>query len=192
MVCCRCASERCRIRGKEGVVDGATVKRLADAVRTRDFSRASAMLKIRPELVNMELAENDERRALHFAVLDRSSEMVRLLMRSGANARKGIYPHRAATTALTLATERGYDEIVAIITDEERQRDTQQRSPDASSPPDKPAAANDEAMAAVRRGDFGWLRARHAEGLLVNAINDSGALVTAGGEIPQTDGVALF
>src|SRR5262245_33685915 len=155
MVCCRCASERCRIRGKEGVVDGATVKRLADAVRTRDFSRASAMLKIRPELVNMELAENDERRALHFAVLDRSSEMVRLLMRSGANARKGIYPHRAATTALTLATERGYDEIVAIITDEERKTDGQPRSADASPSPEQVATVND-AMAAVRRGDVEW------------------------------------
>ena len=173
-------------------VDGATVNSLADAVRARDFTRVSAMLKIRPELVNMELAENDERSALHFAVLDRSSAMVRLLMRSGANARKGIYPHRAATTALTLATERGYDEIVAIITDEERQRDRQQRSPDASSPPEKPAAANDEAIAAVRHGDVEWLRARHAEGLLVNAIADSGGLLTAAVENNQPDVLAFL
>ena len=82
-------------------VDGATVARLADAVRARDAAHVSAMLKLRPELVNMELAENDERSALHIAVLDRSSEMVRLLIRSGANARKGVYPHRDATAALT-------------------------------------------------------------------------------------------
>ncbi len=70
-------------------MDGATVNRFADAVRARDFTCVSALLEIRPELVNMALAENDERRPLHFAVLDRSSEMVRLLLHSGDNARKG-------------------------------------------------------------------------------------------------------
>ena len=35
---------------------------------------------------------------------------------------KGIYPHRDATSALTIATERGYDEIVAIIREEEQRR----------------------------------------------------------------------
>jgi ankyrin repeat protein len=34
----------------------------------------------------------------------------------------GIYPHRQATTALALATERGYDELVTIILEEERRR----------------------------------------------------------------------
>jgi hypothetical protein len=57
----------------------------------------------------------DERRALHYAVLDRSAGMTRVLMRHGADARAGIYPHREATTPLTLAEERGYDDIVAII-----------------------------------------------------------------------------
>lgn len=41
--------------------------------------------------------------------------MVRLLMERGADARIGIYPHRDATSALTLAIERGYDEIVEVI-----------------------------------------------------------------------------
>jgi Ankyrin repeats (3 copies) len=97
MVCCRFASgaavsaER-RRPPEPPSVTGNTVAALAKAVRTGDVARVSALLKIRPELVNMELAENDERSALHFAVLDRSSEMVRLLMRSGANAQKGIYP----------------------------------------------------------------------------------------------------
>jgi hypothetical protein len=101
-------------------VTGNSVSALANAVRAGDVTRVSAMLKLRPELVNMALAENDERTALHFAVLGRSAEIVRLLMQGGANARKGVYPHRAATTALTIATERRYGEIVAVIREEER------------------------------------------------------------------------
>ena len=82
----------------------------------------------------MDTAENNEHRALHYAVLNRSPEMVRLLMRHGADARSGIYPYRDATRALTIASERGYDEIVAIITDEEaRLRPT-------GSPPAEPGA----------------------------------------------------
>jgi ankyrin repeat protein len=80
------------------------------------------MLKARPELAHMEMAGNNEHRALHYAVLDRAPEMVRLLMEHGADARAGIYPHRDATSALTIATERGYDEIVAIIREEEQGR----------------------------------------------------------------------
>jgi len=172
-------------------LDG-TAASLADAVRARDIARASAMLKIRPELVNMELAENDERSALHFAVLDRSSEMVRLLMRGGANARKGIYPHRAATTALTIATERGYDEIVAIITNEERLRDERQRLPDAPSHAAQSESSDDRAVAAVRRGDVEWLRARHAEGSLANTITDSGGLLTVAVESDKPEVLALL
>ena len=54
--------------------------------------------------------------------MNRSPEIVRLLMQAGADARKGIHPHRDATTALTIAVERGYDEIVAIIEEEEQRR----------------------------------------------------------------------
>ncbi len=67
-------------------------------------------------------AESDEHKALHVAVLHQQPAMVRLLMRHGADARRGIWPHRDATAALTIAEERGYDEIAAIILDEERRR----------------------------------------------------------------------
>ena len=43
-------------------------------------------------------------------------------MEPGADARKGIWPHRDATSALTIAIERGYDEIVGTIHDAERRR----------------------------------------------------------------------
>ena len=56
-------------------------------MRAGDVAQVRAMLKARPELVNMDMAENDEHRALHYAVLGRSVEMVRVLMEHGADAR---------------------------------------------------------------------------------------------------------
>jgi ankyrin repeat protein len=63
----------------------------------------------------MEMGENDEHRALHYAVFARSPEIVRVLLEHGADAYRGIYPHRDATSAITIARERGYGEIVAVI-----------------------------------------------------------------------------
>lgn len=100
-------------------VDGVTLKRLVDAVRTDDIAQVRALLKIRPELAHMSM---DNLQVLHHAVLNRSSEMVRILMQHGAHARDGVYPHRDATTPITIAAERGYDEIVAIIEEEEQRR----------------------------------------------------------------------
>ena len=53
-------------------VDGVTVSRLADAVRAGDLAHVRTMLKARPELVNIDVSENDEHRAVHYAVLQRS------------------------------------------------------------------------------------------------------------------------
>jgi ankyrin repeat protein len=103
-------------------VDGVTVRGLCDAVRAGDIDGVRAMLVVRPELVHLHVAEDDEHRALHHAVLQRRSEIVRLLMQHGADAREGIWPHRDATSPLTIATERGYADIIAIIRDEERRR----------------------------------------------------------------------
>jgi ankyrin repeat protein len=105
-------------------VNGATVARLHDAVRAGDRDAVRALLAARPELVNVDRAENDEHKALHVAVLARDAEMVRFLMEQGADARCGIWPHRDATGALTIAEDRGYDEIAAIIRDAERRRHT--------------------------------------------------------------------
>lgn len=101
-------------------VDGVTVRVLCDAVRAGDLDGVRAMLAVRPELVHLDVSEDDEHRALHHAVLHQQPEIVRLLMQHGADARKGIYPHRDATSPLTIATERGYAGIVAIIRDQER------------------------------------------------------------------------
>ena len=105
-----------------------TVQQLVDAVRAGDEAQVRAILQSCPELVHMDMAGNNEHRSLHYAVLGRSPAMVRILMQHGADARKGIYPHRSATTALTLATERGYQEIAAIIHEEENRRSAAESS----------------------------------------------------------------
>jgi len=156
-------------------VDGVTVQRLAGAVRGNDLAQVRAMLAARPELAGMAMSYGDEHRPIHFAVMERSPEMVRLLMRHGANPRQGIHPHRDATTAWTLAKERGYDEIVSIIEQEELPP-----GDDAAKSPSVPQVFGDEAArAAVAAGDMEWLRAQQAAGSLVNHVRwDGGGLLT--------------
>ena len=66
-------------------VDGATVHQLRDAIVADDLPQVRAMLKVRPELAHASI----ELQMLHYAVFNRSPEMVRLLMRHGAPARHG-------------------------------------------------------------------------------------------------------
>ena len=162
-------------------VDGITVQRLADFVRAGDLEQARSIIESRPELVNMTMSYGDEHRPLHFAVMGRLPAMVRLLMQHGADAREGIHPHRDATTALTLATERGYDEIVAIIREEEQRRRESGRQGIGATAQDERSGtmADDDAVGAVARSDEAWLLARHAEGKLVNRVTwESGGLLT--------------
>ena len=97
-------------------VDGATLQRLRDAIVAGEFAEVRAMLRVRPELARGSM----ELQMLHYAVINRAPEMVRLLMRLGASARHGVYPHRDATTPLAIAVARDYDDIVAVIEEEER------------------------------------------------------------------------
>jgi len=99
--------------------EGATVRRLAEAVRAGRLNEVRAMLTVRPELARMSI---DNLQVVHHAVLTRSPAMVRILMQHGANARDGVYPHRDATTAHAIAAQRGYDDIVRIIEEEEQQQ----------------------------------------------------------------------
>lgn len=116
-------------------IDGVTIKRLVTAVRANDIEDARAILRIRPELVNTVEAWNYEYTALHYAVLARLPEMVRTLMQLGADPHAGVNPHIDATGPLTIATERGYDEIVAVLHEEERRREADQPATD-DVPPD--------------------------------------------------------
>ncbi len=151
-------------------VDGVTIGRFVTAVNSGDADRVRAMLRQRPELVHMDTAGNNEHRGLHYAVLRRDAAMVRLLMESGADARKGIWPHRDATTALALARDRGYDELVEIIEREEQRRREQTSCPNATVSP-----AQDQINQAIRDGDnAAAIRMLEADGSLVRACDRTG------------------
>ena len=96
-------------------IDGVTVSRLIDATRAGNLDAVRAVLDTRPELVNTVAGANDERRALHYAVMARMPEMTRLLLRYGADPYLGVSPHNEATSPLSIATERGYDEIAELL-----------------------------------------------------------------------------
>jgi ankyrin repeat protein len=152
-------------------VDGANVGRFAQAAKSGDIGQVRKMLASRPELIGMDTAENDEHRALHYAVLRRDVEMVRLLMESGADARKGIFPHRDATSALALARDREYHDVVAIIEQEEMRRREEMSCPNATVSP-----VQDQISAAIAEGDAG--RAKHlleADRSLIQACDRDGA-----------------
>jgi ankyrin repeat protein len=127
-----------------------SLTRLADAVRARDLATAGEILAARPELVHFDMAEHDEHRVLHYAVLNRDAPMVRLLMTHGADPLKGIWPHRDATAALTLAADRGYDDIAAII---HALVPAPRESDAAPSIPAGAAAGDEAAMMAALRSD---------------------------------------
>ena len=168
-------------------VDGVTVRRLADSIRANDAALARRMLGTRPELANMAMSYGDEHRPIHFAVLNRLPEMVRLLMQHGANARVGIDPHRDATTAWILAKDRGHDEIVAVIEDEERR----QKPPDVERPQE--TQGDEDLRAAVAEGNIEWLRARHVAGTLTNPIRwEGGGLLTVAVEHNRPDVLTLL
>lgn len=157
-------------------VDGITIRRLIEAVKEGNSARVERMLGRRPELANMAVSYGDEHRAIHYAVIYRQEAIARLLMQYGANARAGIHPHRDATEAWTMAHERGYDEIVAIIEEEEGKRETS-----ADPEPETPQLVlGDEASReAVARNDMEWLQARKAEGKLTNDVRwNGGGLLT--------------
>jgi ankyrin repeat protein len=94
------------------------------------------------------MAETDEHRLIHHAVLRRDEPMVRALMQAGADARKGIFPRREATTAWLLAKEREFPEIVAAIEQEEQFQRESMSCPNVTVSP-----AQDELTALIRKGD---------------------------------------
>lgn len=151
-------------------VDGANVASLAAAVRAGDARRVRVLLNARPELIDMEVSGEGEHRVLHYAVLRRDAEMVRLLMEAGAEARKGIYPHRDATSAFALARDREYSEIVAIIEEEERQRRAEMSCPNATLSP-----IQDEINQAISNGDDEIaIRLLKADGSMIQACDREG------------------
>ncbi len=56
-------------------------------------------------------------------MLARATDMVRLLMERGADPHAGIYPHTDATSAISIATDWGYDDMVRALQEGERRRE---------------------------------------------------------------------
>jgi ankyrin repeat protein len=155
---------------KQHVV-GVTVEAFCRAADAGDIATVRKLAKARPELVNAERGGRyGENIALHFAVLNRDAPMARALMELGSDARKGIWPHRDATAAHTIASERGYDEIVAIIEDEEELRRKQMSSFGATINSDA-----DEILTAIRDGrDGDAKRILELDVSLIGACNTRG------------------
>jgi ankyrin repeat protein len=179
-------------------VDGINARQFIEATKANDAERVIGMLKLRPDLVDMQWSYGDERRALHYAVTKCLPDMVRVLMRGGANARAGVHPHRDATTPRTMAVEREFREIVAIIDDEEQKRAarTTNGTPPAStsrSASRSPSPDTIEVTRAVARGDTDWLRARHERHPLTNFIQwDGGGLLTLAAASNRPEALALL
>ncbi len=151
-------------------VDGVTIARFAEVVQAGDLAQVRSMLASRPELVGMDRSEGDEHRGLHYAVLAHDAEMVRLLMEAGADARKGIWPHRDATSALALARDREFSEIVAIIEEEERLRREEMSCPNATVSP-----VQDQISAAIFHDDSATaMQLLEAEPSLIQACDREG------------------
>ena len=141
-----------------------TVRNLIEAVRAGDVAHVRVLLERRPELARMSA---DNFSPLHYAVLQRATEMTRLLVQHGADLQAGIYPHGDATVPLTLAVERGYDEIAHIIKKEERRRR------DANT--GGPAPEDDELRKAILSGNTDQAIAlMQAQPELVNTSSEEG------------------
>jgi ankyrin repeat protein len=152
-------------------VDGVNVEELAEAVKAGDMAKVRVLLEARPELVGKDMAASNEHRALHYAVLRRDPAMVRLLMEAGADARKGIFPHRDATSALAIARDREYHEIVAAIEEAERTRRKEMSCPNATISP-----VQDQINAAICEGDNETaIRLLEADGSFIHACDRQGA-----------------
>jgi len=152
-------------------VDGANIARFTDAVNAGDIAQVRSLLASRPELIAMDRSANDEHRGLHYAVLRRDPAMVRLLMEAGADARKGIFPHRDATSALAIARDRQYDDIVALIEEEEHHRREEMSCPNATVSP-----VQDQISSAIAHGDNAMaIRLLEADRTLIQACDRDGA-----------------
>jgi ankyrin repeat protein len=151
-------------------VDGVTIGHFVAAVQAGDLESVRAMIRQRPELVHMDTAGNNEQRGLHYAVLRRDVAMVRLLMQAGADARQGVYPHRDATTAFALARDREYQDIVAVIEEEEQHRREGMSCPNSTVSP-----VQDQINEAIREGENATaIRLLEADDSLIRACDRDG------------------
>jgi hypothetical protein len=159
----RCDAARCA-SGLKAYVEGATVRRLVEAVRTANLDGVRAMLKARPELGRMSIDNlhiPSKASPLHVAAQVLDGRLVEWLLDHGADS--AVRAHRDLTP-LDVAAHRWY------------RTDTQQFEKVATLLLGRGAPM--AAAAAAALGDADWLRARHAEGTLTDQ-NDGGRVLAS-------------
>ena len=131
-------------------------ERFLAAVRVGDESTVRSLVEADPGLAG-------RAGALHVAVLERSPMLVRILMAHGANARVGVYPHRDATSPFTIAMDRGYDDVVTVIREqEEGHRQAAAREVGSTEALfEALQSANEERVRALVTADPSLVRVRH-------------------------------
>ena len=122
-----------------------SAERFFRAAEQGELPTLRELVAARPDLVRLDRAENDEHTALHYAVLKRDLACTRFLLEAGADPHKGIYPHRDATSPLTLAEDRGYDDVAVLIHEE-----LDRRAAQAGAEPER----SDELFYLIREGDL--------------------------------------
>jgi ankyrin repeat protein len=127
-------------------IEGITSAAFIAAAQAGDIATVRKLAKARPDLIDPYVSDFHGN-ALHRAVCNRNAEMTRVLMQLGADARTGIWPHRDATSAYTIAKDRQYDDVVAIIEQEEERRRQALGSPGATID-----SGIDKLLAAIRSG----------------------------------------
>ncbi|MEM1213613.1 MAG: ankyrin repeat domain-containing protein [Planctomycetota bacterium] len=128
-------------------VDGVNKQALVDAINAGETEALRGMLRRRPELAAATTGVG-EQQMIHLAVLRDDPAMVRVLMEHGADARRGIWPHRESTSAWVMATERGLDAVVSTMREVERQRQEELSCPNTSV-----SEEQDELNRLIRRGE---------------------------------------
>ncbi|MEM6333251.1 MAG: ankyrin repeat domain-containing protein [Planctomycetota bacterium] len=134
-------------------VEGVHKQALVDAITADDLDAARSILNRRPELANATTGTG-EKQMVHVTVTADRPAMLRLLMDHGADARRGIWPHRESTTALQMAVDRRADTLVAIIREAEAERREAMSCPNVTVSPEQAelaklirAGLHDEAIA---------------------------------------------
>ncbi|MEO0588750.1 MAG: ankyrin repeat domain-containing protein, partial [Planctomycetota bacterium] len=134
-------------------VEGVHKQALVDAITADDNDATRSILNRRSDLANATTGRGQEQ-MIHVAVTHNRPAILRLLMDHGADARRGIWPHRESTTALRMASDRGLDELVSIIREAEAERQEDLSCPNVAVSPEQAelarlirAGLHDEAIA---------------------------------------------
>lgn len=88
---------------------------ICNAAAVGDLQRVQEILAIKPELATQDIASNNEHQPINLAAEEGHAGIVHVLLEAGADPLKGIYPHREATSPLTMARDRGHTTVVEVI-----------------------------------------------------------------------------